>query len=77
MTTDLVSIDVRHLNEFLIRALRALGDEGQNDLACRIAAEAWSALRRTHPVEGARLNGVLHYLTQPKPHQKGKGASHA
>ncbi|MDE2167275.1 MAG: hypothetical protein KGJ66_13180 [Alphaproteobacteria bacterium] len=76
MTTDLVSIDIRRLNELLIRALKALGDEGQEDLACRIAAEAWSTLRRTHPAEAARLNGALHYLTQPKPYKR-KGVRHA
>jgi hypothetical protein len=75
MTTDILSTDIRRINELLIRALKALDDEGQADLACRIAAEAWSALRRTHPGEAARLNGALHYLTQPKP-QKGKGARH-
>lgn len=76
MTTDLLSVDIRRINELLIRALKALGDEGHTDLACRIAADAWSALRRTHPGEAARLNGALHYLTQPKP-QKAKGDNHA
>ncbi|MGH7001471.1 MAG: hypothetical protein ACREEA_08190 [Stellaceae bacterium] len=75
MTTDLLSVDIRRINELLIRALRALGDDGHTDLACRIAADAWSMLRRTHPGEAAKLNGALHYLTQPKP-QKGKGDRH-
>lgn len=77
MTTDLLSADVRRVNELLIRALKALGDAGQADLACRIAAEAWSTLRRTHPAEAARLNGALHYLTQPKPQTRRKGVRHA
>ena len=75
MTTDFVSVDVRRINELLIQALCALGDAEQTDLACRIAADAWSTLRRTHPGEAAKLNGALHYLTRPKP-QKGR-RSHA
>ncbi len=51
------------LNRLLIRSLRTLGDEGQTDLACRIAAEAWSSLRKVRPEEAAKLNGALHYLT--------------
>jgi hypothetical protein len=56
---------LRRLNRLLIRAVKALGDEGQTDLACRIAADAWAALRRDHPEEAERLNGALHYLTGP------------
>jgi uncharacterized protein (DUF2249 family) len=55
------------LNRLLIRAVRALGDAGREESACRIAAEAWALLRRTHPREAERLNGALHYLTRPKP----------
>lgn len=61
---------LRRLNRLLIRALKALGDQGQTDLACRIAAEAWSALRREHPEEAAKLNGVLHVLTRPPLKEK-------
>jgi uncharacterized protein (DUF2249 family) len=60
---------VRRLNRLLIRAVKALGDEGQVDLACRIAAEAWAALRKEHPEEAEKLNGALHYLTHPTPRQ--------
>ena len=45
-------------------ALKALGDKGETDLACRIAAEAWSAIRQTWPGEAEKLNGALHYLTR-------------
>jgi uncharacterized protein (DUF2249 family) len=61
---------VTHLNRLLIRAVKALGREGQTDLACRIAAEAWSSIRRAHPEEAERLNAALHYLTRPQVHRK-------
>jgi uncharacterized protein (DUF2249 family) len=53
------------LNRLLIRAVKALGDGGQTDLACRIAADAWAALRAELPQEAEKLNGALHYLTRP------------
>jgi len=62
---------LRSLNRLLIRALKALGDDGQTDLACRIAAEAWSLLRTERPEEAEKLNGALHYLTRPA-HRKEK-----
>ena len=58
---------VRGLNRLLIRAVRALGDAGEADLACRIAAKAWAALRKERPDE---LNGALHYLTRPNSRQR-------
>ncbi len=58
---------LRALNRLLIRAVKALGDAGQADRACRIAAEAWAALRNEQPDEAERLNGALHYLTRPNP----------
>lgn len=56
---------VAGFNRLLIRALKALGDAGQTDLACRIAAEAWAALRKERPQEAERFNSALHYLTRP------------
>ncbi|MGH7098379.1 MAG: DUF2249 domain-containing protein [Stellaceae bacterium] len=61
---------LRRLNRLLIRAVKALGGQGQTDLACRIAAEAWSALRKERPEEAAKLNGVQHFLTRPVPEEK-------
>ena len=58
------------LNRLLIRAVRALGDSGETDLACRIAAEAWATLRKEWPDEAERLNGALHYLTRPNLRQR-------
>lgn len=54
------------LNRQLLRALLALGECGapQREMACNIAAVAWSALRHTHAREAERLNGVLHALTR-------------
>ncbi len=52
------------LNGLFIRALKALAKKGEADLACRIAAEAWSFLRRARPEEAERLNGALHALTR-------------
>lgn len=62
--------DLHRLNRLLIRAVKALGDDGQNDLACRIAAEAWATLRGERPEEAEKLNGALHYLTRPNPKQR-------
>ncbi|MDE2229638.1 MAG: hypothetical protein KGL11_11445 [Alphaproteobacteria bacterium] len=61
---DAPADDLRSLNRLLIRALKALGDAGQTDLACRIAAEAWSSVRTARPQEAEKLNGALHYLTR-------------
>ena len=52
------------LNRRFIRALLALGDAGQIDAACRLAASAWSVLHHRQPREAERLNGVLHALTK-------------
>jgi uncharacterized protein (DUF2249 family) len=64
LTPETNADELRRVNRLLIRAVRALGNEGQTELACRIAAEAWAALRKAHPEEAERLNGALHYLTR-------------
>lgn len=53
------------LNRLFIRALRMLGEAGEEEAACRLAAEGWSLLRHDYPDEAYRLNGTLHYLTNP------------
>jgi len=53
------------LNKLFDRALRALGDAGQTDAACLLAADGWKLLRHGWPRDGERLNGTLHYLTRP------------
>jgi hypothetical protein len=45
------------LNQLLIRAVKNLGDAGQTDAACRIAAEACALLRHPHPRHAVRMNG--------------------
>lgn len=63
--------ELRLINRQLIRAVKALGDAGQTDLACRIAAEAWRILRHGYKEDAEKLNGVLHYLTlKPTKQQK-------
>lgn len=62
--------DLAELNRIFVRTLRMLGDAGERDPACRLAAEGWSRLRHHHPREAERLNGVLHYLTHSKHSQK-------
>ena len=52
------------LNKLFDRTLRALGDAGQTDKACELAAEGWKLIRNGWPKEGERLNGTLHYLTR-------------
>src|SRR5690606_9289672 len=55
---------LHQLNRLFDRALRALGDAGQADAACELAAQGWKLLRNAWPNEGERLNGTLHYLTR-------------
>ena len=62
----LVSDPISQLNRLFLRALRALGDAGQTELACHLAAEGWSQLRPRHADDAEKLNGVLHYLTRPR-----------
>jgi uncharacterized protein (DUF2249 family) len=54
------------LNRLFVRALKALGDAGQRELACQLAAEGWSQIRLRHAEEAEKLNGALHYLTRPR-----------
>ena len=54
------------LNRPFIQALLRIGDAGEIDAACRLAAQGWSLLRRDQPKEAERLNGVMHKLTSPR-----------
>lgn len=53
------------LNQLLLRALKALSAAGEADPACRIAAAAWSLLRRDYPDQADTLNAALHRFTRP------------
>lgn len=54
------------LNRLFIQALLRMGDVGEIDAACRLAAQGWSLLRHDHEREAERLNGVMHNLTSPR-----------
>ena len=54
---------VERLGFLFDRALRALGDAGEDDAAARLAAEGWWLLRGPAPGVARRLNATLHYLT--------------
>ncbi|HEX2530768.1 MAG TPA: hypothetical protein VHK70_04775 [Burkholderiaceae bacterium] len=54
------------LNRLFMQALLGMGDAGESDAACRLAAQGWSMLRHDYPKEAERLNGVMHSLTSPK-----------
>ena len=69
--TEVLADALRHSNRRLMRALRALGDAGESELACRIAGEAWSAIRGILPDEAEKLNQALHYLTRNPTREKG------
>jgi len=51
----------------LDRALRELGDAGQTERACRLAAEAYAALEKSSPELAERFTGTLHHLTCVPP----------
>ncbi|MGH7666805.1 MAG: hypothetical protein ACRENY_04780 [Candidatus Dormibacteria bacterium] len=60
----------------LDRALRALGDAGETERACRLAADAYAVLEKSNPLLAERFTGTLHHLTcvPPRPpRQPGAG----
>jgi len=57
---------VAPLNRLFMQALLRMGDAGDIDAACRLAAQGWSLLRHDQPKEAERLNGVMHNLTNPR-----------
>jgi hypothetical protein len=64
MTDAALSDALHHSNRLLIQALRALAEAGEGERACRLVAEAWSAIRSVVPDEAERLNQALHILTR-------------
>lgn len=54
---------VERLGRLLDRAVRALGEAGRRDAACRLAAEGWWLVKEPAPRAARRLNATLHYLT--------------
>jgi 3-phenylpropionate/trans-cinnamate dioxygenase ferredoxin subunit len=61
---------VSGLSRLLDRALRRLGDAGEEEPACRIGADAWALLEGPFPAEAQRFNGTLHYLTLAVPKRR-------
>lgn len=54
------------LNRLFAQALLRMGDTGETDAACPLAAQGWSLPRHERPKEAERLNGVMHNLTSPR-----------
>lgn len=63
MSTTDTSRSLEQLGRLLDRAIRALGEAGEREAACRIAAEGWWLTRDPAPRAARRLNATLHYLT--------------
>lgn len=61
------------LTAVIDRCVRALADAGEPVDASRLAAEAWSLLRRTHPTQAERLNRAMHYLARREAEQAHDG----
>src|SRR5690606_22887611 len=57
-------VALAQLSRLFDRTLRALGDAGQTEAACELAAQGWKLLRNGWPREGVRLDGTMHYLTR-------------
>lgn len=52
------------LNRLFVMALLALARAGDGEFACRLAADAWSAIRHINDREAERLTAVLHTLAR-------------
>lgn len=59
--------DLRFMIGLLIRAVAALGEEGQTEIACRLAAAAWVALDDVRPEEAEKLDSAIRSLTRLDP----------
>ena len=71
MTATAGEETLERLGGLLDRAVRALGEAGEADAACRLAAEGWWLLKAPAPKAARRLNATLHYLTvHPRKTQK-------
>lgn len=61
------------LLKILIQTLRKLGQAGDPDSANRLAARAWSHLRKSDADAAEKINGTMHYLSRlPDPVQAAK-----
>lgn len=58
----------RDLVTLFTKALRKLGEAGEVDAACKLAADAWWSLKDTDERAAERVNGTMHYLARlPQP----------
>jgi uncharacterized protein (DUF2249 family) len=55
---------VDDVTRVLVRACRALAESGHPRDAGRLAADAWAALRRTHPRQARHLDGAMHHIAR-------------
>jgi hypothetical protein len=53
----------RRLSEILLASITALAGTGEIEAACRLAGQAYVALRRTDPVIARRFDVLLHRLS--------------
>jgi uncharacterized protein (DUF2249 family) len=63
VSTPTAEETLEQLGRLLDRSVRALGEAGEPDAACRLAAEGWWLVREPAPRAARRLNATLHYLT--------------
>jgi hypothetical protein len=59
--------DLQFMIRLLIRAVEALGEDGQTEIACRLAAAAWVALDDARPEEAEKLDSAIRSLKRLDP----------
>jgi hypothetical protein len=52
------------LTRVLAKACRRLGDAGHPEDAAALAAQGWALVRKVHPTQAVRLDGIMHYLAR-------------
>jgi hypothetical protein len=57
------SLSMSRLNEILLASLTSLAAAGEVEAACRLAGQAFMALRSTDQVAARRFDALLHRLT--------------
>ena len=62
--------DLQFMIRLLIRAVEVLGEEGQTEIACRLAAAAWVALDDARPEEAEKLDSAIGSLTRLDPDKR-------
>ncbi len=57
------AVSGNQLPEILLKCVAALADTGEVEAACRLAGQAYAALRTSDPVAARRFDALLHRLT--------------